>query len=619
MAATYVYADRVIQFYDSGAGPIPGPYGGTTINTSVAYKPVSTTVVLGPDVSASTASWLSLPTNSFVTVAFSNATIIDGPGADIFVTELTNQGETAEVYASTDGASLVSLGLAQGGRVNFFDLAGRGISGNVREIRVRGLDLRGDSPGFDLLNLGITPTSVGAPPPANTDPNDRIAEAEALPLNSSLVREIDRATDVDMFRIDLQAGQIVAIDIDPTLATFKSNLRVFSYDPLTNIASERARNSMTRAPGENFNLQSGSYLQFTAPSTGFYFLGVSGLGNTGYGPVSGNDGTGSSTGLYRIGVKLLIENLTSTNGLNEIKGRVRVADFGSLTRSTIDVSLQRVIQTQSGPSTSNAIERSRNTWIVVHGRIGTRDDFKTLAGLVDNVETGDQVLLLDWRGGAADNTPASVGLQGAEWIPSVALWAQQVLGQLGIAGSRVRLVGHSWGSYVAHDIGKLFSGGAKAIVALDPAFTGTNYSESGISFKNVSTWSWAFYGGGIFGNARLSGTADEAFYLSYATTPSPTSAHAAPIRLFEYLVGQNHRFNASALPTARARLFNLNNLITAKVGPWSANRYATGSLAELPRQVFEGKFSVASLNGVFSDVRQFKYFDRATNREIPLT
>ncbi len=82
------YADTVLDYFNSGAGPFPGPYGGTFPGSFPV--PVSTSVVLnGP---TSPADFLSLPRGSFVTVGFTDETVIDGAGNDIFISEVGASG-----------------------------------------------------------------------------------------------------------------------------------------------------------------------------------------------------------------------------------------------------------------------------------------------------------------------------------------------------------------------------------------------------------------------------------------------------------------------------------------------------------------------------------------------
>lgn len=157
------YADTVLEFFDSGAGPIPGPYGGDNTGSPFAISP---NVVLGPP-SANNA-FLSLPTGSFVTVGFTDEVIVDGVGADVFIAEIGLASESANIFISANAIDFILLGVANNDAgVSSFDLASIGYTGVVRAIRIVGLDSRGASPGFDLDYVQVLPGAIGdVPEPA---------------------------------------------------------------------------------------------------------------------------------------------------------------------------------------------------------------------------------------------------------------------------------------------------------------------------------------------------------------------------------------------------------------------------------------------------------------------
>jgi murein DD-endopeptidase MepM/ murein hydrolase activator NlpD len=115
-------------------------------------------VVLGGD--PDTPNYLSLPTNSSVTVAFADETVIDGTGPDIAIPELVASGEQANVYVSSDYVHFTFLGLGNSGRVNRFDLAKIKYTQPVRAVKIVGLDNSGGSPGFDVVNVQAIATSL---------------------------------------------------------------------------------------------------------------------------------------------------------------------------------------------------------------------------------------------------------------------------------------------------------------------------------------------------------------------------------------------------------------------------------------------------------------------------
>lgn len=153
------YVDEVVDYFDSGAGPMVGPYGGLGGISGAFPVPVLTSVVLGSDVAGSE-SFLSLPTGSYVTVRFTDEVVVDGVGNDIFIQEIGVGGEDANVYVSSDGIAFTFLGLAQDDVTTMFDLASIGFATPVSFVKILGLDNGGGSPGFDVVNVQGLPGSV---------------------------------------------------------------------------------------------------------------------------------------------------------------------------------------------------------------------------------------------------------------------------------------------------------------------------------------------------------------------------------------------------------------------------------------------------------------------------
>jgi hypothetical protein len=166
-AATLGFADVVIDYFDSGVGSMPGPYGGTDPGSFPVA--VSLDVVLGDD-PGSPIDFLSLPQGSYVTVGFLDESVIDGAGDDIFIREVGPNGEKANVFVSTDGVSFTFLGVAQDNVTTAFDLASIGFMDPVGAIRIEGLDNFGGSPGFDVVNVQVLQGSIGDPTPIIPEP-----------------------------------------------------------------------------------------------------------------------------------------------------------------------------------------------------------------------------------------------------------------------------------------------------------------------------------------------------------------------------------------------------------------------------------------------------------------
>lgn len=155
--AATILADTVIDYYDSGAGPMAGPYGGIYPGGSF---PVPVPLSYATDGDATT--FVSLPTRSYLTLGFSHGFVFDGPGLDLFISEVGANDELADVFVSSDfGATFTLLGTATTATVSGFDLASIGYADNVNAVRIVGLDSLGDSPGFDLAYVqGLEGSSV---------------------------------------------------------------------------------------------------------------------------------------------------------------------------------------------------------------------------------------------------------------------------------------------------------------------------------------------------------------------------------------------------------------------------------------------------------------------------
>ncbi len=160
--AVTLLADVELDFFDSGAGPLAGPYGGDVLGSGFPIPLADTSNARDGNVST----FVSLPTGSFLTLGFSGGFVFDGPGDDLFVTETGAVDEMANVFVSTDGVSFTLLGTAGAGGTDTFDLGAIGFLDPVTAVKVVGLDLGGGSPGYDLaLVEGLEGSVMMVPAP----------------------------------------------------------------------------------------------------------------------------------------------------------------------------------------------------------------------------------------------------------------------------------------------------------------------------------------------------------------------------------------------------------------------------------------------------------------------
>jgi hypothetical protein len=131
------FADVVLDYFDSGTGPIPGPYG---FIGSAGTTPINLDAALGNDPNSSLVNTVTLPTGSYITLGFIDETIINGPGNDIFVREDGAAGDRANVFVSSNLIDFTFLGVAQDNITTAFDLSSINYTETVRAVKIVGLN-----------------------------------------------------------------------------------------------------------------------------------------------------------------------------------------------------------------------------------------------------------------------------------------------------------------------------------------------------------------------------------------------------------------------------------------------------------------------------------------------
>ncbi|WP_175517136.1 beta strand repeat-containing protein [Planctomicrobium piriforme] len=129
-----------------------------------------------------------------------------------------------------------------------------------------------------------------------SDLDDEITEATPVAVGSKVTGGITSGTDVDMYAITANAGQILSLDVDISVSShLNSVLRLFDSS-----GAELSINDDGAAPGEVASFE--SYLLYTFPSSGIFYVGVSAQGNSAYDPLTGQDSGGGLTGNYTFSV-----------------------------------------------------------------------------------------------------------------------------------------------------------------------------------------------------------------------------------------------------------------------------------------------------------------------------
>jgi pimeloyl-ACP methyl ester carboxylesterase len=207
--------------------------------------------------------------------------------------------------------------------------------------------------------------------------------------------------------------------------------------------------------------------------------------------------------------------------------------------------------------TSQGIKSGKETILVIHGW-NNNDEVDTVRELAKEASEypDSQVLSLDWSSVAqAGLDDGIVPYKTAGWIFSVAKWTHDRLVQLGIDSQELSIVGHSLGTYIGTEIGKLF-GKVKNFVALDPAFPADGLIGYDIdnqrdgkqgppNFKDIANNSLAFVVAdgwlgipginiGTAGDNDKAGTANSSFLIKFEGKDgfSAYDAHGAVVDVF---------------------------------------------------------------------------------------
>ncbi|MEX1027809.1 MAG: PPC domain-containing protein [Candidatus Paceibacterota bacterium] len=130
-------------------------------------------------------------------------------------------------------------------------------------------------------------------------PGDTLSEAHPISLVPGVMSTYDDSvgnglhgdSDVDFYEVTLSTGQSLTVDIDTPYSSLDSYVRLFDSS-----GGEQASNNDDSSGYGSLD----SFLTFTAPVSGTYFVSVSGNPNTSYSPSTGGSGTAGSTGSYSL-------------------------------------------------------------------------------------------------------------------------------------------------------------------------------------------------------------------------------------------------------------------------------------------------------------------------------
>jgi pimeloyl-ACP methyl ester carboxylesterase len=212
---------------------------------------------------------------------------------------------------------------------------------------------------------------------------------------------------------------------------------------------------------------------------------------------------------------------------------------------------------------AHPIRNNLQTWVICHGWTSSPDSLSDVSAAVKAAEPASQVLALDWSSVAAGDLMTALS-----GVKPVAAAAAAVLKRWGIAGSRINLIGHSFGGFMIDRIAAGISGGVNRMVAIDPAddvITGVNYAAR-------SRFSLGFIASTMSTPAHAL-TADETFKIDFGSLGDLFSHVGAP-SLYAAMV----QANADGSPDNVSRLFALNRLSATFAQPWKRGSGYEGTI-----------------------------------------
>lgn len=225
--------------------------------------------------------------------------------------------DNAAAPGETLGTEAYSLVTFQNSGTYYIGVSG---AGNTNYSATLGTGDRPSSNGD--YNVTITPV----------DADDQTTEVASLgQLVSELKAKsstIELPMDVDLFKFSAAKGQVIGVDVDAaTGSSLDSYLRIFAADG-TEIGTGN-----DNAAGPEEQLGNDSYLTFTAPEAGDFFVGVSNSANTAYSALTGAGDTGTGT---KGGYAVVLTYLDSDDQLAEAKALAATIDeqttSGSITQ-----------------------------------------------------------------------------------------------------------------------------------------------------------------------------------------------------------------------------------------------------------------------------------------------
>jgi pimeloyl-ACP methyl ester carboxylesterase len=228
---------------------------------------------------------------------------------------------------------------------------------------------------------------------------------------------------------------------------------------------------------------------------------------------------------------------------------------------------------------ARSIVGRRDTWIVIHGLAGTKDDapMKELAHAVDGMSSRDQVLMVDWRQLAK---PVVNQQQQQAMAEDAATQLVGLIRRIGLPASRTNLIGYSMGAFVAERAATALhdTGGVNRLVGLDPAAPWSRLNRhhhaapAAVNLSANSAYAIAFHGVDVHSPLLAAMSADDTVRVDNIGS-TDAQRHAGVLDIFTTMTERNNRRR----PDAVSRVFSITQITRGNMPGW--RRDAVGTAA----------------------------------------
>ena len=219
---------------------------------------------------------------------------------------------------------------------------------------------------------------------------------------------------------------------------------------------------------------------------------------------------------------------------------------------------------------ARSIVGRRDTWIVIHGLAGSKNDapMKALSKAVDGMSSRDQVLVVDWHALAKPVVNQQLQQSMAE---EAATELVGMIRQIGLPASRINLIGYSMGAFVAERAATALhdTGGVNRLVGLDPAAPWSRLNRhrhaapAAVNLSANSAYAIAFHGADVHSPLLAAMSADDTVRVDNIGT-TDAQRHAGVLDIFTTMTARNNAGDADDI----SRVFSITQITRGTMPGW---------------------------------------------------